>query len=388
MQIVREIIVGFKWEEDALGRSKSSFRTTHESLLKNLENLSTERIMESMTSHDDRFLSIDVDAVNAITLEDAKSAVMSQMSPSNLEISISGDFDVTDVLEMVYKYIGTIPDDANKEFLREEQAKEQGAHVGSVPALPMPGKFLELELPDSDPRAVAYVAGSAPNAWGYLADGSTVVEKILESDKRASDYDKQRRKHPLFAHVALLLLSEIANRRLFSNVRERKQLTYDANFSFTGFERLLGGWFLVTVTASKENAQKALDACKETLAALRKNQPITPDNVESAKRVVLNRHDFELRTTQYWTQLMSGLQEESVPLKGPLSFTDFQAVVEAMTPKDLQLTLETLGLDDRELYTAIGRTIQTHTPEANEEEEQLVRQAPVIGMRRGGALTG
>jgi predicted Zn-dependent peptidase len=326
--------------------------------------------------------------VNAITLDDARNAVMSQLSPSNLEISISGDFDVTQVLEMVYKYIGTIPTDANKEYLLEEASLEQGAPVGRVPAMPRPGKFLELELPDSDPRAVAYVAGSAPNAWGFLADGSTVVEQILDKDKRASDYDKQRRKHPLFAHVALLLLSEIANRRLFSNVRERKQLTYDANFSFTGFERLMGGWFLVTVTASKENAQKALDACKETLYNLRKNQPITPDNVESAKRVVLNRHDFELRTTPYWTQFMSGLQEESVPLKGPLAFTDFQAVVEAITPKDLQLTLETLGLEDDQLYTAIGRTIQKVSVSDEEAEDQLVRQAPVIGMRRGKALTG
>ncbi len=326
--------------------------------------------------------------MNAITLDDARNAVMSQLSPSNLEISISGDFDVTQVLEMVYKYIGTIPTDANKEYLLEEASLEQGAPVGRVPAMPRPGKFLELELPDSDPRAVAYVAGSAPNAWGFLADGSTVVEQILDKDKRASDYDKQRRKHPLFAHVALLLLSEIANRRLFSNVRERKQLTYDANFSFTGFERLMGGWFLVTVTASKENAQKALDACKETLYNLRKNQPITPDNVESAKRVVLNRHDFELRTTPYWTQFMSGLQEESVPLKGPLAFTDFQAVVEAITPKDLQLTLETLGLEDDQLYTAIGRTIQKVSVSDEEAEDQLVRQAPVIGMRRGKALTG
>jgi hypothetical protein len=54
MQIVREIIVGFKWESDALGRAKSSFRSTHESLLKNLENLSTEKVMESMTSLDER----------------------------------------------------------------------------------------------------------------------------------------------------------------------------------------------------------------------------------------------------------------------------------------------------------------------------------------------
>jgi predicted Zn-dependent peptidase len=311
---------------------------------------------------------------------------MSQLSPPNLEVSISGDFDVTQVLEMVYKYIGTIPTEANKEYVLEERSLEQGAPVGSVPAMPRPGKFLELELPDSDPRAVSYVAGSAPNAWGFLADGSTVLEQILEKDKRASDYDKQRRKHPLFAHVALLLLSEIVNRRLFSNVRERKQLTYDANFSFTGFERLMGGWFLVTVTASKENALKALDACKETLNNLRKSQQITPDNVESAKRVVLNRHDFELRTTSYWTLFMSGLQEESIPLKGPLAFTDFQAVVEAITPKDLQLTLETLGLEDDQLYTAIGRTIQKASLSTESEEEQLIRQTPVIGMRRGQAL--
>ena len=184
------------------------------------------------------------------------------------------------------------------------------------------------------------------------------------------------------------MLSEICNRRLFWTVRERKQLTYDANFSFTGFERLLGGWFLVTVTASKEKAQQALEACKETLAALRKTSPISSDNVESAKRVVMNRHEGELRTTQYWTQLMSGMQEESVPLKGPLTVTDFNAVVESITPRDLQLTLETLGLDDDKLYTAIGRTIQPQGGAADEEEEVLVRQAPVIGMRRGGALTG
>lgn len=388
LQIVREIIVGFKWEDDALGRAKSSFRTTHESLLKNLENVSTERIMESMTNDDDRFLSIDVDSVNDVSLDDARNAVMSQMSPSNLEISASGDFDVTEVLEMIYKYIGTVPADANKEYLKEEVGLEQGAVVGSVPALPKPGKFLELELADSDPRAVAYVAGSAPNAWGFLSDGTTMADYIMSQDKRASDYDRQRRKHPLFGHVALLLLSEIANRRLFSYVRERKQLTYDANFSFTGFERLLGGFFLVTVTASKENAAKALQACKETLFNLKKGQRITPDNVESAKRVVLNRHDFELRTTAYWAQLMSGIQEESVPLKGPLSFTDFAKVVEAITPTDLQLALETMGIDEDEMFTAIGQTVQTDKPDDDEDDDEtpLVRQAPAIGMRRGGAL--
>jgi predicted Zn-dependent peptidase len=327
-----------------------------------------------------------VDSVNSITLEDARLAVLSQLLPSELEISVAGDFDVNEVLDMIFKYIGTIPSDTNGQY-RKDAAESHV--VGRVPDLAFPGRYIELELPDSDPRAVSYVAGSAPNMWGYLADGTTVAERVLEADRRCSDYDKRRRSHPLFAHVTLSLLSEIANRRLFSTVRERKQLTYDANFSFTGFERLMGGWFLVTVTASKEKAQQALDACKETLHALRKSNPISGDNVESAKRVVLNRHEGELRTTAYWTQLMSGMQEESIPLKGPLTVTDFNAVVESITPKDLQLTLECLGLDDDQLYTAIGRTIQPPGAVDDElDEDGLVRQSPVIGMRRGGALTG
>ena len=386
LQIVREIIVGFHWEEDALGRSKQSYRSSHESLQKNLEGRSTETIMEAMTNHDERFLSVDVNTVNAVTLDDAKLAIMSQLLPSNLEISVAGDFDVQEVLEMILNYVGTIPVDANAEFNLEKDVSEtQGKEFASVPSLDLPGKFLQLELTDSDPRAVAYVAGSAPNMWGTLADGTTVSERVMEADKSQSEYDRKRRSHPLFANVALALLSEIINRRLFSNVRERKQLTYDANFSLTGFERLFGGWFLVTVTASKEKAQAALEACKETLETLRTSSRVTGDNLESAKRVVLNRHQGELRTSSYWTTLMSGIQEESIPLKGPLSVTDYNAVVEAITVKDLQLALECLGLEDAELYTAIGQTV---APVGYVPDDEIVRASPMAGMGRGGALKG
>ena len=356
-----------------------------------------------------------------MTLDDAKNAVMSQLLPSKLEVSASGDFDVSEVLDLVLKYLGSIPTDANNEFVPKEMASDSSDEYGSVPALKLPGKHIDLELSDSDPRAVSYVAGTAPNLWGYLADGSTVAEKVAKADKKASEYDQKRRAHPLFANVALALVAEILNRRLFSTVRERKQLTYDANFSFTGFERLKGGWFLVTVTASKENAQKALDACKETLHALRKSNPISPDNLESAKRkflatcymfifktlpfvpsaeydllcfhisscrflcltgVVLNRHEGELRSSSYWAMMMSGLQEESIPLKGPLSMTDFHAVVDAITTRDLQLTLECLGLDDEQLYTAIGKTVQ---PQGVVQDE-VIKASPMAGMSRGGAL--
>jgi len=379
LQIVREILIDFNWEEDALGRSKSSYRTAHESLGKSLEGKSTEMIMDAVTSGDDRFLSIDVDTVNAVTLEDAKNAVMSQLRPKDIEISVSGDIVVGEVMEQIRQYLGTVPADTNAEY----EVKDAIMEFDSVPKL-APGKHLDLELEDSDPRAVAYVAGASPNQWGFLADGTSVAQRVSEADKRASDYDKQRRAHPLFGNAALSLISEIANRRLFSTVRERKQLTYDANFSLTGFERMKGGSFLVTVTASKEKAQKALDACKETLEALRKSNPISVDNLESAKRVVLNRHEGELRTSQYWATIMSGIQEESIPLKGPLSVTDFHVVIEAMTTTDLQLALDCMGLDESELYTCIGKTVQP----VGLVVDDIVKASPMAGMGRGGALMG
>lgn len=340
-----------------------------------------------------RFLSIDVDTVNAVTLEDAENAVMSQLIPSEIEISVSGDFVVNDILDMILKYLGTVPADANSKYRKTsgpailgggEEATPEGESggFGGVPSLLLPGRHLDLELEDSDPRAVAYVAGAAPNSWGFLADGSTVARRVSDADKKASEYDRQRRAHPLFASAALSLVSEIANRRLFSTVRERKQLTYDANFSLTGFERLKGGWFLVTVTASKEKARAALEACKETLDALRTTNPISPDNLESAKRVVLNRHEGDLRTSSYWASMMSGMQEESIPLKGPLSVTDFHAVIEGLTTRDLQLTLECMGMGEGELYTAIGQTVRP----VGLVDDGIVKASPMAGMGRGGAL--
>ena len=54
MQIVREILIDFNWEEDALNRSKQSYRTAHESLGKSLEGMSTEMIMEAVANSDQR----------------------------------------------------------------------------------------------------------------------------------------------------------------------------------------------------------------------------------------------------------------------------------------------------------------------------------------------
>jgi len=353
LQIARAIVGNeLVWENDALSRSKNHLISTHESLMKNLEGSATEKLMGEMTSNDARFVSVCKDDVEAVTLEDAKVACSSQLKPSQMEISIAGDFDINETLELVRKYLGTIP---------SGEEADTGANDGDY-NIPVVGKAidLEVEITDSDPRAVAYVAGAAPNRWGYFSDGKNIGDMVLErgGGESASRIVKQRRQHPLFGHVVLSLISEIINRRLFSTVREKKQLTYDANFHFTGFEQVCGGYFLITVTASKEKAQEAMEACKSTINDLLTRSPITPDNLESAKRVVKNRHEGDLQSCRYWTEIMSGLQLEGVPKSGPLSVTDFSAMVDALRVEDLKLALDVLDLKQSNLFSCIGRTTQ------------------------------
>lgn len=160
LQVVREIVRGFKWEGDALGRAKASFHSTYDGLYKNLEGMSAEKIVGEMTDGDQSFVSVGHEEIDAVTLDEAKNAVMSQLLPSEIEVSMVGDFDTKEALDLVLKYLGTIPANANEEFLEKAPNANLAVRSGSpntppvynVPTLPLPGRHLDFSLEDPDPR--------------------------------------------------------------------------------------------------------------------------------------------------------------------------------------------------------------------------------------------
>mmetsp|Transcript_38700 Transcript_38700/g.89938 ORF Transcript_38700/g.89938 Transcript_38700/m.89938 type:complete len:95 (+) Transcript_38700:354-638(+) len=94
-----------------------------------------------------------------------------------------------------------------------------------------------------------------------------------------------------------------------------------------------------------------------------------------------------MRTSRYLAELLSGIQLESIPYKGPSSITDFNGMVQSMTVKDLQFVLGCIDLDEESLFTAIGQTVQ---PEglALTDSEEVVPSVAVMPGRRGGPLMG
>ena len=110
-----------------------------------------------------------------------------------------------------------------------------------------------------------------------------------------------------------------------------------------------------------------MKACRSTIEDLLTTSQITNDNLESAKRVVKNRHEGDLQSCRYWADLMSGLQLESVPKSGPLSVTDFGAMVDSFRVEDLKLALRALDLQQENLFSCIGRTSQDGLEPLDEE---------------------
>ncbi|CAM9642158.1 unnamed protein product [Chrysoparadoxa australica] len=350
-QVVNQVLTDFLWEEDALKRAQQSFAQTHEATTKSLEGASTELLMKKVSGDDKRFMSVHLDDMLALTLDQVKSAIQSQLTTDCMEVTLVGDFDRSEAETFVLNYLGTIP--ASSRSPETEPTPED---------LPLPteaegSRGVVLNLPDSDPRAVSYVSGDTPSKWGVRRGGSTLLDMYSQLDPKADAATIARRTHPLFPAVANDLIKEVINRRLFSTVREQKRLTYDAHFHLTSFERLQGSWYLITVTANPENAEAAKEACMECLADVCGSLPITHDNAESAKRVLINRHETSLRTNQYWSELLSGIQVDSVPCKDISCVRDYLRVTEAITAKDLQLLLQAMTMDPEKMFTCVGISV-------------------------------
>jgi hypothetical protein len=104
-----------------------------------------------------------------------------------------------------------------------------------------------------------------------------------------------------------------------------RHLTYDANFNLHGAQGVPGGYFMVSVTSSKEQIDDALDACIDSMrdavgnldlsslvsGANRPYQallhPLLP-SLQSAKMYVLEKHQRGVDSNIFWMDVLSGSQ--------------------------------------------------------------------------------
>ncbi|XP_068647590.1 stromal processing peptidase, chloroplastic [Aristolochia californica] len=362
-QLLHMVLEHSVWLEDAFDRAIQVYLSYYRSVPKSLERSTAHQLMLAMLNGDERFVEPTPQSLQKLTLQSVKDAVMNQFVADNMEVSIVGDFSEDDIESCILDYLGTV---------RAGRAVEKRLEFSPIRFRPSPSdlQHQQVYLKDTDERACAYIAGPAPNRWGFTIEGQDLFEFITSSssamdgqmslepvvllrEDSGNCLQRNVRHHPLFFGITLGLLAEVINSRLFTTVRDSLGLTYDVSFELSLFDRLNFGWYVISVTSTPAKVFKAVDACKHVLRGFQESK-ITQRELDRAKRTLLMRHEAETKSNGYWLGLLAHLQSLSVPRKDLSCIKDLIFLYEAATIEDVHLAYEYLKVDEESLYSCIG----------------------------------
>lgn len=394
-QLLHMVLEQSVWLDDAFDRAKQLYLSYYRSIPKSLERSTAHKLMIAMLDGDERFVEPTPNSLQQLTLEQVKDAVMSQFVSDNMEVSIVGDFTEEDIESCILEYLGTVGERRGSERVHKYSPIIFRPYTADL-------QHQQVFLKDTDERACAYVAGPAPNRWGFTFEGNNLFESVInvsalgehtkseepvKLEKADNDLQGKLRAHPLFFAITMGLLQEIINSRLFTTVRDSLGLTYDVSFELNLFDRLKLGWYVISVTSTPEKVHKAVDACKNVLRGLHSNQ-IAPRELDRARRTLLMRHEAEIKSNAYWLGLMAHLQATSVPRKDISCIKDLTSLYEAATIEDVNLAYQQLRIDENSLFSCIGVAgSQAGEPiiASTDEEELLEGLQNVLPVGRGSS---
>ncbi|CAN6201068.1 unnamed protein product [Urochloa humidicola] len=372
-QLLHMVLEHNVWLEDAFDRATQLYLSYYRSIPKSLERSTAHKLMLAMLNHDERFVEPSPHSLQKLTLQSVKDAVMNQFVGGNMEVSIVGDFTEEEVESCVLDYLGTVRA-ANSSNTEERIEKI------SFRSFPSDLHSQQVYIKDTDERACAYIAGPAPNRWGFATEGNDLFNVIRRSSDAEisepviSDLTGKKhidvRSHPLFFGITLSLLAEIINSRLFTTVRDSMGLTYDVSFELNLFDKLDLGWYVIAVTSTPSKVHKAVDACKGVLRGLHSSR-IVERELDRAKRTLLMKHEAETKTNAYWLGLLAHLQSSSVPRKDVSCIKELTTLYESATIEDLYLAYEHLKVDDSSLFACIGIAGAESGEDTNDDEADM-----------------
>ncbi|CAN6220735.1 unnamed protein product [Urochloa humidicola] len=372
-QLLHMVLEHNVWLEDAFDRATQLYLNYYRSIPKSLERSTAHKLMLAMLNHDERFVEPSPHSLQNLTLQSVKDAVMNQFVGGNMEVSIVGDFTEEEVESCVLDYLGTV---------RASNSPNTEEHIEKISFRPFPSDlhFQQVYIKDTDERACAYIAGPAPNRWGFATEGNDLFNVIRRpsdaeiSEPVISDLTGKKhidvRSHPLFFGITLSLLAEIINSRLFTTVRDSMGLTYDVSFELNLFDKLDLGWYVIAVTSTPSKVHKAVDACKGVLRGLHSSR-IVERELDRAKRTLLMKHEAETKTNAYWLGLLAHLQSSSVPRKDVSCIKELTTLYESATIEDLYIAYGHLKVDDSSLFACIGIAGAESGEDTNDDEADM-----------------
>lgn len=300
------------------------------------------RVQAEFWGGDARFVDPTPDALDRLSLHAIKRAHQRRMRPDRMEAIVVGDFAQEALDEHLLAYLGTLRSPPLFGALWDEGSPEPVL----LPLAPSRPRVHRRTISDSEARAVAYISGRC-------------VSRFRTCGTPLGDLGD----HPLRVTVALEVLTEIINSRLFSMLRDVLGLVYESSIRFHDYELLPTNGYVVSISAAPGKVDEAHEAALRVLRNLANGrQRITEYDLAKARRGVLSHVATHAKDLRWWLSRLQHVQVGILPAKDARCVSDYREVLESLTIHDLRCVCATLEVDDGEAISVIMESVPPSSP--------------------------
>jgi len=276
---------GFR--EDALRLARERMRQEYRSFSRSIDGMMRIKGLRFLAGGDSRFGLPNPEQLDTITLDDIREWIQPQLSKAPLELSVVGDVDVEQVIDLARRYLGALPRrDRDLEAVRSD-----------LPTVPT-GMTERIAVDTQIPKAMVVAAWQTEDFW---------------------DINRTRR---------LSVLADVFSERLRQRIREKLGASYSP-YAFNRASRAYDGYgvFQAYISVSPDQADAVLKEVNAIAARLAIGG-ITEDELNRAIDPILTSIRELRQTNGYWlNSVMTESTRHPQQIEWARSFLDDYAAV-------------------------------------------------------------
>lgn len=293
---------GFR--EDALALARERLRREYQSFSRSIEGMMRIEGLRFLAGGDSRFGMPSFEEIQTLRLDDIRSWIAPQLAHAPLELSVVGDIDENQVIELARRYLGALP--------RRDHHLESPRN--DLPRLPS-GSVKRINVESQIPKAMVVAAWQTDDFW---------------------DIGRTRR---------LSVLADVFSERLRQRIREKLGASYSP-YAFNRASRAYAGYgvFQAYVSVAPDQTDTVLAEVNAIAEDLARNG-VTADELSHSVEPILTSIKELRQTNGYWlNSVMTGSARHPQQFEWARSFQDDYA---AITAEELARLAATYLTDER-----------------------------------------
>ncbi|XP_953137.1 M16 peptidase, putative [Theileria annulata] len=360
LQILNNILENYSITRDEVDRAKQKLTSDHQKYIKDIKvlhiNYGIGELVHNMSGGILGFDGLDMDKLEHIKYETVVEETKKLFNSTPKEVNVVSNFELKKLRKYVTQYLSSSLivsrnkiDNGSKSELNplESDKSSSSLNLNKMESDIYYRKNMVKYFDDVTDKAIVLAGGHAANASGFIPDG-THISKLLENALR----DSSQKQQDIGIKCCGCILRSL-KQLLTCFQRTMKNLTYDTRVEVVTND-ISDSYFVISAFSNKRNYPVILTEIINYLKKLSNQEfDFSKTYLDNCKKIIKGK--IKERGPMYYAGNMSGIQLEQALTKNILSITEYEKVLDQITPEDftLLMTSQGYGIDPHNLYTRV-----------------------------------